>query len=309
MTGIVVLSDVIVPNSVIAAGVRGRQIRKNSRTSQQGGFATANVIWTTTLRQYELGTAPMTIDQWQAIEGLQEVTDSGAYGMLMKDPKDSIASLAQGKLYPYTTDLVGAIGVGYGVPVYKLYKRYTSVGSTRTKDRKITRPILGAALKRGGIAVTLGASASNAAIDYDTGTVTFFADSSSAVTAMTAGATTQITLTAALAGLAIGERLYLSGLTGTAASTLNGASHVISDITGGGLNVYHLTVNTTGLSWTSGGSGYDYPQASETLTWSGSFYVPVQFAEDFIDWEMVRSGQEDSRLLSGPSVPLIEVRE
>jgi hypothetical protein len=311
MAALTVYNDVILPLRVArAAGVRGKSMRRNDRAMVQGGYQTVNKVWSRTLRQYEFGSIPMLVSVWQTLEALWEVTDAGAYGFLMADPKDSAVALTEGLMYPYTTALVGAIGLGYGVPVYKMYKRYTSIGSTRTKDRAITRPQATPTLKRAGSTVTLGASAGNAAINYDTGTVTFVADSSSTVTAVTPGATTVVTLTAALAGLAIGQRLYLSGLTGTIATTLNGLSHAITNITGGGLNVYTLSTVTTGLAWTAAGSGYKYPQASEAMTWSGNFYVPVHFAGDDLDWELEAGGpSEAARLIGGPSVLLEEVRE
>ncbi len=305
-----VYNDVILPTSLLAAGgVRGKSMRNNARASDQAGYQSVNRVWTRSLRQYELGTVPMPVEQWQALEGLYEVTDAGAYGFLLTDPKDSAVAATAGLLYPFNTALLGTIGVGYGVPSYKLHKRYTSAGSTRTKDRAITRPKATPIIKRGGVTVTHGASPGNVSVNYDTGTVTFAADSSSTVTAVAVGATTNVTLTAALAGVSVGERLYLSGLTGTVASTLNGLSFAITAITGGGLNVYTLTVATTGLAWTSGGSGFAYPQSTETLTWAGDFYVPVYFANDNLDWDIVIGGPAANRFIAGPSVLLDEVRE
>lgn len=306
---ITVLSDVIVPNSVILAGVRGRNIRRNTRAQNLAGVMDINIGWSKTLRRYELGTVPMLVALWQTLEGLHEVTEGGAYGCLMHDPKDMSAAATEGLLYPYTTALAGTIGFGYGVPAYKLYKRYSVLGSGRTKDRAITRPQLAPTLKRGGATVTLGVSAGNAAINYDTGTATFVADASSTVTGVAVGATTNVTLTAALAGLIVGGRLYLSGLTGADAALLNGLSHAITAITGGGSNIYTLSTNTAGKTITAAGSGYKYPQASETLTWGGLFYVPVHFESDTIDWELRRAGAADTRVLSGPNVVLMEVRE
>lgn len=304
-----VYSNVIMPASLLAAGIRGKNMRRNARTQDQGGYQTVNAIWSRTLRQYELGTVPLTVAQWQTLEGLFEATDAGAYGFLMADPKDSAASLSEGLLYPYLGGLVGTIGVGYGVPSYRLHKRYTSAGSTRTKDRAITRPQATPTIKRAGSTVTLGASAGNAAIDYDTGTVTFVADSSSAVTAVSVGATTQVTLSAALSGLAVSGRLYLTGLTGAHAADLNGLSHAVTAVSGGGLNVYTLATNTAGRTITAAGTGFKYPQPSEALTWSGNFYVPVHFANDDIDWDLMVAGPAETRFIAGPSVLLEEVRE
>lgn len=208
---ITVYTDVILPSGVLAGGVRGKQIRSNARTGARNGGMQINVNWARTLRQYELGVSPMTVEQWQAIEGLHEVTEGGAFGFLMSDPKDASASLANGRV-----SLVSGT-------TYQLQKRYTSAGSTRTKDRKITRPI---------------------AADFV---------------------------------------LQASGV------TVAGANYTLNTVTG------RLTIPSA--------------PAAATLTWSGSFYVPVHFASDEIDWELVRSGPMEARLMAGPSVTVMEVAE
>ena len=208
---VTVLSDVVMPTSVIAAGIRGRQIRQNKRTANQAGFSTVNIVWTKTLREYDLGVVPMLVSQWEAIEGLHEVTEGGAYGFLMPDPKDNAVTATNG---------VASLVSGN---VYQLAKRYTSLGSSRTKDRTITRPI------------------------------------------------------------AAGFALYLSGV------LQSGGSYTLDSNTG------RITIPSA-------------PSAAN-ISWAGSFYVPVQFQSDVIDWEMVRSGQFDQRLIAGPTVALVEVRE
>ena len=204
---ITVLNDVIVPNSIISAGVSGKQMRRNTRAMAANGQMQINVGWSKTLRQFQLGIVPMRVDQWQALEGLFEVTDAGAYGMLLLDPKDSACAAADGKV-----TLVGA--------VFYLYKRYTSAGSTRYRDRKITRPQSAIVVYRNAVAMSSGYT-----VDYTTGIVTI------------------------------------------------------------------TTPNT------------------DVFTWSGNFYVPVHFASDQIDWDLVISGQASARFLAGPSVTLNEVRE
>ena len=52
-----------------------------------------------------------------------------------------------------------------------------------------------------------------------------------------------------------------------------------------------------------------YPQPSDTLTWSGEFFVPVHFMEDEIGWDLARPGDMQDRLIAGPSVVLQEIRE
>jgi uncharacterized protein (TIGR02217 family) len=205
---ITVFADVIVPNSVLAAGARGKQIRSNTRTEALNGRQTINVNWSRTLRQYEFGFVPLDITLWQTLEGLFEVTEGGAFGMLLSDPKDQTCKITDGVCTMLTST------------TFQLHKRYTSAGSTRTKDRKITRPI------------------------------------------------------------AAGFDIKSSGVT---------ATYTLDTVTG------IVTIPAA--------------PAVGTLSWSGSFYVPVHFLSDQIDWELVRSGPVDHRLMAGPTVTLMEVRE
>lgn len=209
---ITVFADVILPDRIIAAGVRGKQIRSNTRTAASSGAQQINVNWSRTLRQYELGVVPLSVADWQTIEGLFEVTEGGAFGFLMADPKDTRAQLTEGVATALTST------------TFQLHKRYTSAGTTRTKDRKITRPAAGGFdIRASGVSLTQG---------------------------------TQYTLNA---------------VTGV------------------------VTIPSAPLA--------------AAITWAGAFYVPVHFAADEIDWDLIRSGPEDTRLMAGPSVLVMEVAE
>jgi uncharacterized protein (TIGR02217 family) len=152
---IIVLSDVLLPNSIISAGIRGKNMRMNSRVETDSGQRTINVVWTKTLRQYELGTVPLTLEQWQAIETLHEVTEGGAYGFLMEDPKDNTV----------TNGVLTRTAAG----LFQLVKRYTETLSGRTKDRNITRPrSTGFVLYQSGVAMSSGSYT----VNYNTGVVT-----------------------------------------------------------------------------------------------------------------------------------------
>lgn len=311
MSGLTVLSDVVLTDSVIHAGVRGRNKRSNTRALDGGGYAKVNINWARTLREYEIGIVPMLPSDWMEIEALFEATDGGAYGFLLKDPKDSRASGGDGLLQPWDTSTgaaVGAIGLGYGVPVHKLHKRYTF--GARTIDRRISRPLASPAVYRAATAVTAGVGAGQIVHALDTGTVTFVADASQAIASITVGASTVLTFasgTDVVAALAVGQRVYLTNVTGTAASALNNLSHVI---TAKDVVLFTLTISTatTGLT-AAAGTAAKYPQSSETLTWAGDFYVPVHFASDDLDWDILRSGPAATRIVAGPSVTLLEVRE
>jgi hypothetical protein len=305
---IIVYTDVIVPSNVIQAGAAGKSTRQNIRTVNQGGFASVNAIRDETLRQYTFGFKPMDLTSWAQMEALYEVTDAGTYGMLLLDPKDSVVTSAQGALIGYMAGVEnGVYGFGNGTPLYGLRKLYTS--GSRAKARPITRPNGTPALLRNGAAVTVGAGAGNVALSaLSAGPVyaTFVADSSANVSAVTVGATTVVTLASALAGLAVGGKLWLQGLTGTDAPLLNNLAHTITNIAGA---VYTLSTNTAGKTIAAAGQGQKYPQPTDTLTWSGTFYVPVQFANDDMDWQMEKPGAQSDRLVSGPSIPLAEIRE
>jgi hypothetical protein len=298
-----VYNDVILTTAQLSGiGVRGKNMRKNERVMNQGGFQQATVIYSQSLRQYELGTVPMLPEVWATIEGLHEVTDGGAIGFLMQDPKDNLATITNGVLVPIQTGVTaGTSGFGYGVPTYQMHKRLTSIGSTRAFDRKVTRPKSPSTIERGGVPVS-------PSINYDTGLITFTADTSEAMTSITVGATTILNFASGagiVAALAPGDRVYITGVTGTAATTLNNLSHAI---TAEGATSLTISTNTSGLT-ASAGTAFKYPQPNESLMWSGSFYVPVHFMNDELDWDLIRPGPYDTRLLAGPSVILEEVRE
>ncbi|MDP9991961.1 hypothetical protein J2W28_000989 [Variovorax boronicumulans] len=307
---ITVLSDVIVPKSVIMAGIEGRTTRQNDRSVNQGGYATTNVVRDVTMREYTLGVKPMALSAWESIVGIYEATDAGAYGMLLEDPTDALATNAQGAFQGYMSGVeFGTPGRGNGTPLYGLRKLYTAFGSSRTRARIVTRPKGTPSMLRGGSPVVVGVAAGNVALSVGPVYAAFVADATRTVTAVTPGATTQVTLNTAIPGFVVSGRLWLQGLTGADAALLNGKSHEITAITGGGLNVYTLATNTAGKAITAAGQGHKYPQPDETLSWSGGFYVPVQFSNDTMDWDLIRPGHYEDRLIAGPNVPLVEVRE
>lgn len=308
---LIVLDDVILSQRDILAGVVGTNSRSNTRAVDGGGFAKININWSRTLRKYQIGTIPMLPAQWLVLEALFEATEGGAYGFLLKDPKDARVLAGEGLLQPWDTatgQAIGTIGLGYGVPTYRLHKRYTY--ATRTTDRLITRPVASPAVLRAAGAVVVGAGAGQIAQDLTTGTITFVADASQSIVSITPGASTVLTFannSGIQAAIAVGQRIYITGVSGTAAAALNGLSHVV---TAEDTGAFTLTISTSTVGLTgTGGTAFKYPQASETLTWTGTFYTPVHFASDDLDWELVRSGPEETRLTAGPQVMLMEVRE
>jgi hypothetical protein len=185
-----------------------------------------------------------------------------------------------------------------------MQKRYVS-GATAAL-REITKPYGTIAVTRGGVAVVYGASAGQIAIDTTTGIVTFVADASQAITTHTIGSSHSFR-TASDIGLSIADTVYLSGVTGTGATTLNSIAHTITNKVVGSPTEYIWTISTnTGGSPTltaSGGTAYAYPQADEALLWSGEFDTPVRFDTDEL-MAMIRG----PRLFDLDRIPLVEVR-
>ncbi len=152
-----VLADVVISNRILTAGIRGKQVRRNSRAEVDNGAEYINIVWAQTLRQYEIGIVPMLREAWMDVEALHEVTEGGAYGFLLEDPKDQAVTVAEG------------ICVGLSSTTFQLYKRYTERVSSRTKDRKITRPnALGFAIYNAGVPIAPAAYT----LDTTTGIVT-----------------------------------------------------------------------------------------------------------------------------------------
>jgi uncharacterized protein (TIGR02217 family) len=152
-TTITVYADVILTNADISVRASGQNIRFNKRLQLETGVENVNQIWDNTVRSYELGIKPMLITQWAEVEAVHEVTEAGAYGFLLEDPKD----------HSVTTGKMTQLSAG----VYQLYKRITHTASSRYKDRKITRP-----RASGFVPYTSGTPITSYTLDVLTGQIT-----------------------------------------------------------------------------------------------------------------------------------------
>jgi uncharacterized protein (TIGR02217 family) len=234
-----------------------------------GGAENRNIVWQYPLGKWDITNGLRSISNIQSTIAFQRNVFGRAYAFRFRDPLDNSAD--------ETTGVQGPTGNGTGAPTYQLWKNYT-VGSN-TVQRKIQKPVsLSITLKRNGAGVTLGGGAGNAAIDYTTGVVTFVADATSNVSNIAVGVNTVVTL-AANVGLTVGGSLYLSGLGGANAATLNNQAFAIVSAAP---PQYTLSVNTANMTITAAGAGAKYPQPSDVLIWSGSFDVPVRFDDDWL---------------------------
>lgn len=199
----------------------------------------------------------------------------------------------------YTATTSNGIFTFVSFGVYQLAKLY--VTGALSEMRVIQKPVAGSvAVYRNGNVLSAGVS-----LDTTTGLATFSPFAQANVTAVTVGASTQITLASALSGLAVGGLLYLSGLGGADAGLLNGQQFTVSAIAGA---MYTLSVNTSGKTITpSTGMGSMYVQPADVLTWAGQFDVPVRFDTDEMQAQIIDKGTA-GLVAEWASIQMIEIR-
>lgn len=274
------------------------------------GYEQRNAHWAQARRTYDAQASVVKRSDFASVKAWYHITQGRLNGFRLKDWSDYTVSITEGVLGSVADgEAVGTAGAGYGNPLTQLFKRYAQ-GATYY-DRLIAKPVSPLIVYRNGSPVTVGIAAGNIAIDYTTGGVTFVADASAFASGLALGATTQVALIGNVGGLTAGQRLYLSGFTGADADLLNGQSHLVNSVTGSGPYTFTLATSTLGATITLGvGLGARYPQASETLTWSGEFDVPVRFDTDKLSAVIVnRKGTGDNEhVIESGSIPLVELR-
>ncbi|RBB38911.1 hypothetical protein DPV79_16155 [Burkholderia reimsis] len=208
----------------------------------------------------------------QTLRNFFRVCKGQAYGFRMRDYTDysdegnGILGLPTSQLAP------GAAPTGHGaaIPVMQLYKQY--VASPLSDYRVIQKPLPGSVtIKRN------GTTAAGATLDTTTGLVTFAADSSASITSASAATNCVLTFSAIPSTAAVGKSVYVTGVSGTIGTLLNGQAWSIIGATSTTLT---LAANTTGLTGGSGGTASMYPQGTDALTWTGLFDTPCRFATD-----------------------------
>jgi uncharacterized protein (TIGR02217 family) len=281
--------------TTLSAGAIGGPTWKTEIIELLSGREQRNATWSQPKQRYAVSFENQTQEVMDVLDAFIRNVQGRFDGFRFKDPRDNTCTTTNGRL--------DVSGFGTGVPAYQLQKIY--VTGSRASTRKIRKPVSGSVtIYRSASPVTVGGAPGNISIDYATGIVTFVADSSSAVSGISAGGSTVVTLGANLPQLSIGEKLYLSGITGTIGAALNGLAHAISNIAS---NVYTISTATTGLTYSGGGTGAAYPQGSESLLWEGPFDVPVRFDVDAMEALMRRTSIGGSFTWDG--IQLIELKD
>lgn len=214
-----------------------------------------------------------------------------AKGWRFKDLTDYTVTIAAANGY------LGTTALGTGLAPYKLYKHYSNTGGS--ENRRIMKPVSGQVfVYRGGVLVTVGAAAGNVAIDTTTGLITFVADISKTISAVTKANPGKVT-TSTNHGFSNGQQIYHSGVGGMI--QLNGNVYTIT-VTA--VNQYTIGVDTTGYTtFTAGGTAAKFPQTSEALLWEGEFDVPCRF-----DIDQMRPSAETLNASTWGPFPIVEKR-
>lgn len=278
----------------VSAWMVGGEEFMTSIGANQAGYETRNQVWAQPRRKYSITGAMRIVGNAAATKAFFMAAAGRANGFRIYDQFDNSVDVTSGVL--------GTTGVGAGVPVYQLFKNYNL--TPLSTQNKISKPVVGTVVPyRGGTAIVAGTGAGQYALDTTTGLLTMVADGSSSVSSITPGTTTSVTLSSPISGLSAtaGQNLlYLNGLTGAGAPLVNGIAHTITAVAGA---VYTLATNTAGAPITAAGTGAKYPQSGETMTWAGSFDIPVRFDTDWL-----QIGLDTGGLLNWDSITLIELR-
>jgi uncharacterized protein (TIGR02217 family) len=294
------------PLDCVALGAQGGPQFSTGIVAVRSGAESRNQNWTQARHRYEVGMVARPLSQFTALKDAFMIVGGRANGFRFKDVGDYTVLSSVGDPQPlHDTLQVGTAGAGYGVPSYQLRKLYTYGAGSHLRD--IRKPVAGTlVLRRASVQVTAGAAPGNYAIDTTTGIITFVADQDETIASHAVGASHQFTLTAPFSpNLAIGGRIYVLGVTGTAADLLNGLSHQITGVAGA---VITTNTVTTGLT-AANGTAYFYPQPTEALDFSCEFDVPVRFDTDYFEATIVdRAGSAGELLFQLPSVPLVEIK-
>ena len=247
------------------------------------------VAWSQARIKFDVGRRSMNATDTAALDAFFRAVKGRAYRFRIKDWTD------------FTDGGAGVLTAQATAGVYQLGKLYACGALSET--RLIQKPVAGTIVAyRNGAAV-----GTSYTLDTTTGLLTFSPFASAAVTGVSVGSSTTVTLASALSGLTSGGLLYLSGLTGADAGLLNGLQSSVTGVSGA---AYTLAVNTTGKTITAGaGIGAEYPQPTDTLAWTGQFDVPARFDTDEMKKQLMdRQGSGGSLLVDWGSIPIIEVR-
>lgn len=255
----------------------------------QAGYEQPNQVYQRALGKGECAHAVRLPDQLTTLLTFFRSVGGRAHQWRFKDWSDYRLAAADSLLVPVS----GAVSQ---YQVTKLYR--AAVGFE--EQRPIRKPVAGTLVLRDGVTVVAaGVGAGQYAFDTTTGIVTLVASQTRAVNAHVVGGAHKFTLASALSpNVGVGEYVAVSGVTGTAASLLNGLLLPVMAVSGADVTV---GVNTAGLT-ASGGTLSLYRQAA-SMTAACEFDVPCRF-----DTDHMATSVQAYEIYSWNQIPIVEVR-
>ena len=286
----------------IALGAVGGPMFATDVVVVRAGHESRNANWSQSRRRYDIQTGVKYKADFQAVADVFHAVGGRLDGFRFKDWADFEVTISNGALMASVSSVLsGTAGTGYGYPTLQLVKKYTAGSSTH--NREIRKPVT-VTLYRNGTPVTVGGGAGQATVDLTTGLVTFTADQSKSISSHLPSASHVFTLASAFSpNMVAGGRIYVTGVAGTAATLLNGLSHLITNVASA---VITTSTVTTGLT-ASGGTAFYLPQPADLLTWEGEFDVPVRFDSDELQ-AVIQDKTGSGELLMTAPINLIELR-
>lgn len=254
--------------------------------------------WTQSRIRLDVGRRMMNAADTATLDAFFRVVKGRAYGFRIKDWTDYQVTTGNGVLTPTQ----GANG-----SIYQLGKFYQQ--GALSEMRAISKPVVGST----GLYLNASALSTLAySLDTTTGLVTLQPQSPfphGAVSSIAVGATTNVTATATIAGVSVGDYVTVQGAAGADNGLVNNVPAQVTAIAGA---VYTLNVNTTGKSISGISSATTlarYAQGTDVLAWSGQFDVPVRFdADEMKKQVMDRNGTAGDLLVNWDSIPIVEIR-
>lgn len=254
------------------------------------GYEQRTQEWINWRCSYDLAIPPQLLDDFREVRAHWAMVRGRLNSFPMRDFTDFEIAVTEG-VASYASPGVMQLGKLYGTSPYQ-YRR------------KITRLVPGTfAPLRNGSPMTAGSGAGQYAINNDTGQILIQPDQTRSITSHVVGTTHRFNITDFSPAPSPGGTVFASGVSGTAASLLNGVPLTVAAVGSGFITV---TTNTAGLT-ASGGTLARRADASE-ITYSAEFLVPVRYDVDTLQAQaMTRSGSELVMQITG--LRAIEVRE
>jgi hypothetical protein len=288
---------------ILGRGLVRRRRQAANIVDLANGDRQAEILWAEKHYQWDasISTRPASVYTEQ-IRAWWDAVDVGDSFPLI-DEDDYTVGYSQGLLQQIELGAqVGTAGLGYGGPLYQMLRRSTK--GSKTLDKRILKPsTTGFATRIATVVSSSGAGADQYTLSTTAGTVTFGARQSKAVNTHVVGADHKFTLASAFSpNVTVGQRVWVTGVTGTAADTLNGQSHEVTVVSSADVTV---ATSTAGLTAT-GGTVALYPQANEALDWKVDlFYFPVSFRDDVLE-DLLLVKADAGLLIQVPAFTLIE---